>query len=96
LVATPVLVNLAPTTTKSESAIFATEFVDVGCGLPSSDSFTSDKLLPDPFTFANGIKVKSKTDWPFHRQEINDFFQKYELGTRPPKPSSVTGSFADG
>lgn len=94
--AIPALANPTPTATKRESAIYATEFVDVGCGLPSSYSFTSDKLLPDPFTFANGIKVKSKTDWPCRRQEINDLFQMYELGTKPPKPSSVTGSFAGG
>jgi hypothetical protein len=97
LLAIPVLANLALNIEKRQSPVSATEFVDVRCGLPSGYSFTSDPKLPDPFTFANGTKVKSRADWPCRRQEINDLFQKYELGTKPiPKAGAVTGSFSAG
>lgn len=92
LLAVPILAT--PTKTIQNRQISASELIDVGCGLPASYSFTADKLLPDPFTFANGTKVTTKAAWPCRRQEINDLFQKYELGTKPPKPSSVTGTFA--
>ena len=59
LLAIPVLANLALNMEKRQSPVSATEFVDVGCGLPSGYSFTSDPKLPDPFIFANGTKVKS-------------------------------------
>jgi hypothetical protein len=94
LLAIPVLANLALNIEKRQSPVSATEFVDVRCGLPSGYSFTSDPKLPDPFTFANGTKVKSKADWPCRRQEINDLFQKYELGTKPiPKAGAVQEAF---
>jgi hypothetical protein len=94
LLAIPVLAT--PTKTIKQRQIATSEFVGVGCSLPLSYSFTADKLLPDPFTFANGTKVTKKSDWPCRRQEINDLFQKYELGTKPLKPSSVTGTFIGG
>jgi hypothetical protein len=97
LLAIPALANPTPNVEKRQSAVSATEFVDVGCSLPSSYSFTTDPKLPDPFTFANGTKVKSKADWPCRRQEINDLFQKYELGTKPiPKAGAVTATYSGG
>jgi hypothetical protein len=90
LLAIPTLAAPSPTLTRRQ------ESTDVGCSLPASYSFTSDKLLPDPFTFANGTKVTTKAQWPCRQQEINQLFQKYELGTKPPKPSSVTGTFSGG
>ncbi|RDL29972.1 Uncharacterized protein BP5553_10599 [Venustampulla echinocandica] len=61
-------------------------------GLPSGFSFASDGKLPDPFTTAAGSKVTTKADWACRKKEISDMFQKYELGTLPGKPESVTGS----
>ena len=50
--------------------------------------------LNDPFTFHGGGKVSSKADWSCRQAEISQLFQRYELGTLPPKPSSVTASFS--
>src|ERR1700712_1100553 len=97
LLAIPALANPTPNVEKRQSLVSAVEFVDVGCSLPASYSFTCNAKLPDPFTFANGTKVTSKADWPCRRQEINDLFQKYELGTKPlVKAGAVTGTFSGG
>ncbi|KAG8933326.1 carbohydrate-binding module 1 [Tulasnella sp. 418] len=50
--------------------------------------------LPDPFTRVNGAKVTTKSDWACRRAEISQLLQWDELGTKPPKPSSVTGSLS--
>jgi hypothetical protein len=38
----------------------------------------------------SGTRVTTKAEWPCRQQEISTQFQQYELGTMPPKPSSVT------
>lgn len=50
--------------------------------------------LNDPFTFLGGSKVTSKAEWTCRQAEISQLLQKYELGTMPPKPSSVKASFS--
>lgn len=50
--------------------------------------------LPDPFTFAGGTKVQTKADWKCRQAELSSLLQKYELGTLPGKPSSVTASYS--
>jgi hypothetical protein len=72
------------------------ESISIEFILPSDFSFKTDKLHPDPFTLDNGTKAAMKAQWPCRQQEINQLFQKYELGTKPSNPSSVTGSFAAG
>ncbi|KAH7412431.1 hypothetical protein BKA64DRAFT_328903 [Cadophora sp. MPI-SDFR-AT-0126] len=67
------------------------------CGLPSGYSpSTTDAKLPDPFTFLNGTKITSKSQWPCRQQEISALMQKYELGDLPPKPEKVTATFSGG
>ncbi|KIJ49145.1 carbohydrate esterase family 15 protein [Sphaerobolus stellatus SS14] len=54
-----------------------------------------DAKLPDPFTFfANGTCVASQADWACRRAEISQLFQRYELGTLPSKPQTVTGTLS--
>lgn len=60
--------------------------------LPANPTLRSNSFLPDPFTFFDGTKVTTKAQWDCRREEIFQLLQKYELGTLPPKPSSVTGS----
>ncbi|KAK0610812.1 hypothetical protein B0T14DRAFT_500029 [Immersiella caudata] len=60
---------------------------------PASISFSSS-TLPDPFTFVSGSKVTSLSHWTCRQYEISTLFQRYELGTYPPAPSSVTSSFS--
>lgn len=69
---------------------------DAACGIPSNFNFASNAKLPDPFTSANGTKITTKAQWPCRAQEISQLFQKYELGTLPPAPSSVTATFSGG
>jgi hypothetical protein len=52
--------------------------------------------LPDPFLSSNGQHITTKADWTCRRAEIAAQVQEYELGPKPPKPSVVTGAFADG
>jgi len=59
-----------------------------GLGTPVSNA------LNDPFTFHGGGKVTSKADWACRQAEMSQLLQKYELGTLPGKPSSVTASFS--
>ncbi len=74
-------------------------FCDVsGCStpvMPSSASLTTNSHLPDPFTFMNGSRVTSKTDWTCRRAEIADLAQEFEYGHEPCTPySATTGSIS--
>lgn len=69
-------------------------FAACGAALPSSLTLRANSRLPDPFTFYDGTKVTSQNDWTCRREEINQLFQRLELGTLPPKPASVTGSLS--
>jgi len=55
---------------------------------------TQTPKLPDPFTFFNGAPVKTKKEFACRQKEINQLFQRFELGTLPPKPESMTSSFS--
>lgn len=48
------------------------------------------KELPDPFTFLDGKKVRTKDDWDRRRVEIKELFQDYVYGHMPPKPQKMT------
>jgi endo-1,4-beta-xylanase len=52
--------------------------------------------LPDPFTFFNGQKVRSATDWNRRRAEIKDLAQYYEFGYMPAPPRSLTAESTSG
>ena len=48
------------------------------------------KYLPDPFTFFNGTRVRTRADWNKRREEIKDLAQYYEYGYMPDTPEAVT------
>lgn len=52
--------------------------------------------LNDPFTNIAGNKITTKEQWACRRQEINQLFQTYELGTLPPRPSGLTATYSGG
>jgi len=62
--------------------------------LPATVTTKANSRLPDPFTFYDGRKVTTKAEWACRQQEISELVQRFELGTYPPKPSSVTGSLS--
>jgi hypothetical protein len=62
--------------------------------LPASVPTPSVSYLPDPFTNIAGNKVTTSDQWNCRQQEVNQLFQRMELGTLPGKPSSVTASLS--
>src|ERR1700691_16474 len=42
--------------------------------------------LPDPLKFLDGKPVRTAMDWKSRRAEILQLYEKYDLGTIPPKP----------
>ncbi|KAF2796291.1 carbohydrate esterase family 15 protein [Melanomma pulvis-pyrius CBS 109.77] len=64
------------------------------CTVPTSFPNTANAKLPDPFTFFSGKKVATKADWECRQKEISAALQAQELGTLPPKPSTVTATFS--
>ncbi|KAJ7834086.1 Glucuronoyl esterase catalytic domain from Hypocrea Jecorina [Mycena leptocephala] len=61
--------------------------------IPSLASFNHTEL-PDPFTFVNGDKVLTLSDWACRREEISTLLQEDELGILPGPPESMTVSFS--
>jgi hypothetical protein len=49
--------------------------------------------LPDPFQALDGTRIARADQWACRTVEIGAQAQTYELGTKPAKPASVTGSF---
>ena len=63
--------------------------------IPTYSQLKTNTKLPDPFKFWDGTSVTSKADWTDRRAEISAFAQAFEYGTKPPKPTSVTGSYSN-
>ncbi|KAF2836454.1 carbohydrate esterase family 15 protein [Patellaria atrata CBS 101060] len=62
--------------------------------IPSTIS-TNNAKLPDPFLpVTGGPRISTKAEWACRREEIKALFQQYEFGPKPPRPSSVTSTFA--
>ena len=53
---------------------------------PDFDALPKVNALPEPFQFLDGRAVKSAADWPARRAEIRALYEKYDIGTVPPKP----------
>lgn len=52
---------------------------------PDFDALPKINGLPDPLTFLDGRPVRSAQDWSRRRAEIRQLYEKYDLGTFPPK-----------
>ncbi|KAJ7890640.1 Glucuronoyl esterase catalytic domain from Hypocrea Jecorina [Mycena olivaceomarginata] len=61
--------------------------------IPSLASY-NNAVLPDLFTFVNGQKVQTLTDWACRREEISTLLQSDELGTLPESPEFMNASFS--
>jgi hypothetical protein len=62
--------------------------------LPEKLQLTRLSTLPDPFHFLNGTGVTTKEGWECRQAETQALFERLELGSKPGKPSSVTGSLS--
>ena len=63
--------------------------------LPVLDQLPETAALPDPFLSVNGQRIAQKADWRCRRAEIAAQVQEYEYGPKPPKPSLVSGAYAN-
>ncbi|KAI5776570.1 carbohydrate esterase family 15 protein [Geopyxis carbonaria] len=84
----------APAATTSAPAATTTAATSACPALPSNPALTSNAKLPDPFQPLTGSRITAKSAWPCRAAELSALLQKYELGTLPPAPSSVTASFS--
>ena len=95
-------VTIIPTVTPmpliSEESVAAEYASPEVIKIPSFASLETFTKLPDPFMFKTGsLKGKRATrlsDWTARRNEISALAQAFELGVKPPKPETVTGSFS--
>lgn len=82
----------------SDGVLEQVETPGSGCRVPdvpgflAFDSLEENPMLPDPFTMLDGTPVETRDQWVCRHREISELLQQYELGTKPPKPASVTGS----
>src|ERR1700704_2984472 len=53
---------------------------------PDMDAFPRVNGLPDPLKFFDGRPVRNAQEWRARRAEIRQLFEKYDLGSFPPKP----------
>lgn len=52
---------------------------------PDFDAFPKNNWMPDPLVFLDGKPVRTTADWEKRKAEIKQLYQKYIVGTIPPK-----------
>ncbi len=62
------------------------------CELESLPGAAQNTFLPDPFKQYDGTRIATQAEWRCRRQEILRQAEAAVYGTKPPKPTSVTGS----
>ena len=81
-------------TASSSALLLAVPVLAQDCAAPGDVQPAPIATLPDPFLPLDGARVTTKAEFEYRQQEISALFQQYELGTFPPAPATVTGSFA--
>jgi hypothetical protein len=65
--------------------------------LPTLNQLPVIQSLPDPFEWADGRgRMSNYSDWEGRRNEIGAQIQNYEIGVKPPRPDTITASYAGG
>jgi len=85
--------TIVPSTTAPTTTVPVTT-APTNITIPSYSSLQSNAKMPDPFMFMNGSRMTRKDQWAARKAEIIALSQAYEFGVKPPKPSTVTGSFS--
>ncbi|KAL1840591.1 hypothetical protein VTK73DRAFT_3718 [Phialemonium thermophilum] len=57
-------------------------------------AYPATSKLPDPYRKADGTRFATREEWECKRDEIRQRLQRWELGPKPPKPSSVTATLS--
>ena len=65
---------------------FDKSFFDFDENLITVTKYEVLSLLPDPFLFDTGKRVKTKEDWDKRREEIYKYAVELQYGTIPPFP----------
>ncbi|KAL7949260.1 4-O-methyl-glucuronoyl methylesterase [Trichoderma barbatum] len=79
----------------SSSATRATSTSAATCSaLPGSITLKANSKLNDLFTMFNGDKVTTKDKFLCRQAEMSELIQRYELGTLPGRPATLTASFS--
>ncbi|PON24180.1 Cip2 [Trichoderma gamsii] len=89
--------TLATSTTKTSTPVSGTQTSTAAAScsaLPGSISLKSNSKLNDLFTMFNGDKVTTKAQFACRQAEISQLVQRYELGTLPGRPATLTASFS--
>jgi hypothetical protein len=63
---------------------------------PAFAALKSNSKMPDPFTFLDGSKVKTKEDWICRQKEISVLAQAFIYGPKPPKPDTFNATYSSG
>jgi len=66
------------------------------CAVATVPTSANSAKLPDPFMKINGQRMTTKAEWRCRRQEILRMVEETAYGKKPPKPSSVSGTIANG
>ena len=78
--------------------VYAVENTGAGCPTPALPSFSALPIvnsLPDPFMWSDGRgRITNRSEWRCRRTEIGAAIQKYEMGTKPPRPDTLEASFS--
>ncbi|MBE7171921.1 MAG: T9SS type A sorting domain-containing protein [Williamsia sp.] len=78
--------------------VYKTENTGTNCTAPPLPSFSQLPVivpLTDPFAWSNGSgRSTNFSDWECRRNEIKAEIENYEIGMKPPRPDSITASFA--
>lgn len=65
--------------------------------LPTINQLPVIDPLPDPFMWSDGSgRSTSFSDWARRRNEIRAEIENYEIGTKPPRPDSITATWTPG
>ncbi len=63
---------------------------------PAFQDLKTNAKLPDPFTFLDGTKVKTRDDWVCRQKEISTLAQAFIYGPKPGKPETLNATFSGG
>ena len=82
--------NNAPVPSVYDSENTAASFA--APAMPEFAELPAVETLPDPFTFADGSKLKRFSQWEKRRSEIMAQIQNYEIGVKPATPKECVSA----
>lgn len=80
--------------------VFPEEHTGADCALstlPPIDALTTRiATLPDPFMLVSGERMTRRSAWRCRRAELAHMLETYALGKKPPPPTELQATYADG